>query len=138
MTSARFSLARRAAGLALLLLTGAAAAAWRLAPSALHASDAPPGAPQAAHVVSDLRSRQIVQYGTAAVELRWASDSTASGYEIWRSEPGAPALRIAQRVRDGEYVDRQVTAGRQFSYTVVASYPPAQRTAEANVGIAVE
>jgi hypothetical protein len=139
MTSARFSLARRATSLALLLLTGAAAAAWRLAPSALHASDAPPaGAPQSAHVVSDLRSRQIVQYGTAAVELRWAADSTASGYEIWRSEPGAPAQRIAQRVRDGEYVDRQVTAGRQFSYTIVASYPPAQRTAEANVGIAVE
>lgn len=132
MTSSQTSAALRTAGAALLLFTGALAVSWRATP-ALHASDAPQ-----AHSVTELRSRQIVQYGTAAVELRWAADGAASGYEVWRSEPGAPDQRIAQRVRGGEFVDRQVTSGRQLTYTVVASYPPAPRTAEANVGIAVE
>lgn len=71
-----------------------------------------------------LSSPDNIKYanGKDSVKVTWASVKGATGYRVYRQNPGQTNWTYIKTVKPCQYIDKNVTNGSQYRYTVKATY----------------
>ncbi|MCP6718937.1 MAG: hypothetical protein KJI71_01715 [Patescibacteria group bacterium] len=65
------------------------------------------------------------------IQLSWTKESSALSYEVWRSDDGAPYVRIADLIITGTYTDTIITNGN-YNYKIIG-VNPTKRSPDSNI-----